>query len=95
MLQSNVMVVENAKRKQMEKVVCVIMDLLASIANTVSYFYLIFCFAFNLFTCFPFVLKKTILDIDDCLPNPCKNNGICLDGDGRFTCKCATGWSGM
>lgn len=35
-----------------------------------------------------------ILDLNDCLPNPCKNNGICFDGDGKFTCKCASGWSG-
>lgn len=34
------------------------------------------------------------IDLNDCLPNPCKNNGMCLDGDGRFTCKCAPGWSG-
>lgn len=33
-------------------------------------------------------------DLNDCLPNPCKNNGMCLDGDGKFTCKCAPGWSG-
>lgn len=35
-----------------------------------------------------------IQDLNDCLPNPCKNNGMCLDGDGKFTCKCASGWSG-
>lgn len=34
-----------------------------------------------------------ILDLNDCLPNPCVN-GLCLDGDGKFTCKCAPGWSG-
>lgn len=33
-------------------------------------------------------------DIDDCLPNPCQNNGVCLDGDGKFTCKCSHGWTG-
>lgn len=32
--------------------------------------------------------------MNDCLPNPCKNNGMCLDGDGTFTCKCAPGWTG-
>lgn len=34
------------------------------------------------------------LDLNDCIPNPCKNNGTCVDGDGTFTCKCASGWSG-
>lgn len=37
---------------------------------------------------------KISIDLNDCLPNPCKNNGMCLDGDGKFTCKCAPGWSG-
>ena len=32
--------------------------------------------------------------MNECSPNPCKNNGLCVDGDSTFTCSCAVGWSG-
>jgi len=31
---------------------------------------------------------------DVCVPNPCKNEGTCVDGIRAFTCNCATGYSG-
>ena len=34
------------------------------------------------------------LDIDDCQPNPCKNDGVCEDGANSFTCNCAHGFIG-
>lgn len=49
---------------------------------------------FTVFNCVFFFALHFISDLNDCLPNPCKNNGMCLDGDGKFTCKCAPGWSG-
>ena len=35
-----------------------------------------------------------ILDNDDCQPNPCMNDGICVDGTNSFTCYCAHGFVG-
>ena len=34
------------------------------------------------------------LDIDDCQPNPCKNDGVCEDGANSYTCNCAHGFIG-
>ncbi len=34
-------------------------------------------------------------EINECNPNPCKNNGVCIDDVGSFTCDCSsTGFSG-
>ena len=34
-------------------------------------------------------------DTDDCLPNPCLNNGFCIDGINSYTCDCTgTGFDG-
>ena len=35
-----------------------------------------------------------LLDINDCQPNPCMNNGICVDGVNSFSCNCAHGFIG-
>ena len=32
--------------------------------------------------------------IDECLSNPCKNGGKCVDHMNRFTCVCTPGWKG-
>ena len=40
------------------------------------------------------IVYVAILDIDDCLPNPCMNNGECVDGTDSFTCSCAHGFIG-
>lgn len=49
---------------------------------------------FGVRACVNIFCASRFTDIDDCLPNPCHNNGVCLDGDGQFTCKCAIGWTG-
>ena len=36
----------------------------------------------------------SILDIDDCKNNPCRNNGTCVDGIAAYTCNCPVGFSG-
>lgn len=33
-------------------------------------------------------------EIDECAPNPCKNNGVCADGINSFTCTCPSGFIG-
>ena len=33
-------------------------------------------------------------DIDECNPNPCMNDGKCVDGANSFTCDCLHGFIG-
>ena len=33
-------------------------------------------------------------DIDDCLENPCNNNGSCVDGIASYNCECLAGFTG-
>jgi len=35
-----------------------------------------------------------VSDQDDCLFNPCRNNGTCVDLASDFSCICPTGWKG-
>ena len=35
------------------------------------------------------------LDIGECSSVPCQNNGTCVDEINRFTCICASGFSGL
>ena len=35
-----------------------------------------------------------VLDIDDCRPNPCKNDGVCVDHINSVTCNCGHGYTG-
>ena len=32
---------------------------------------------------------------DQCASNPCLNDGLCIDGDYRYTCQCLPGFSGQ
>ena len=34
------------------------------------------------------------IDIDDCLSNPCQNDGTCIDGIANYTCSCSDGFEG-
>ena len=34
------------------------------------------------------------LIIDDCLSNPCLNDGTCSDGIADYNCTCVNGWTG-
>lgn len=40
------------------------------------------------------IVDEGCLPIDDCAALPCKNGGICTDGNGTFTCACAPGFMG-
>lgn len=33
-------------------------------------------------------------DIDDCLPDPCQNNGTCTDLVNHYQCDCVAGFNG-
>ncbi|CAH1772397.1 unnamed protein product [Owenia fusiformis] len=33
-------------------------------------------------------------ELDQCLSNPCANNGTCIDGYNSYTCSCADDWAG-
>lgn len=37
---------------------------------------------------------SSILDIDDCNPNPCENGGTCLDYLAMYNCTCPAGYLG-
>ena len=34
-------------------------------------------------------------DIDECVSNPCQNEGLCVDGVNAYTCECSSGYSGV
>ena len=36
-----------------------------------------------------------LVNIDDCDPNPCLNNGACVDGVNSHTCECVEGFEGV
>lgn len=78
-------------RKKMVKAAHVTTVSLDHIVNTVSTALL---FMARMIVCYFNKIEFTPIDLNDCLPNPCRNNGMCLDGDGTFTCKCAPGWTG-
>lgn len=40
------------------------------------------------------ILFCYISDKNECEPNPCRNNGTCIDGDADFSCECHGGWKG-
>ena len=37
----------------------------------------------------------TFPDIDDCMENPCNNNGTCIDGIASYKCECPLGFEGQ
>jgi len=37
----------------------------------------------------------SLTDIDECLPNPCKNAGTCFDEINGYTCECPAGFTGI
>ena len=40
------------------------------------------------------ILPWYFTDIDDCVPNPCKFNGTCIDQINDYTCDCVDGFRG-
>lgn len=34
------------------------------------------------------------IDKNDCDPNPCHNNGTCIDAIADYMCNCKNGWKG-
>nr|CAD7441239.1 unnamed protein product [Timema bartmani] len=40
------------------------------------------------------IVEEAKQNKDECIPNPCRNNGSCLDGIADFVCSCRDGWKG-
>jgi hypothetical protein len=41
------------------------------------------------------VIFKTCIEVDDpCAAAPCRHGGTCVSNTSKFTCHCASGWSG-
>ena len=36
----------------------------------------------------------SLLDIDECIPEPCQNNGTCTDQINGYECQCDPGFNG-
>lgn len=36
-----------------------------------------------------------IVDINECLSNPCVNGADCINTPGGYTCNCKDGWTGL
>lgn len=49
-------------------------------------------FSISLYTSYHFLF---ILDINDCIGNPCRNGGTCVDRVNSFQCVCPDGWEGQ
>ena len=44
----------------------------------------------------PGMLEAPLLDTaDQCESSPCQNDGLCIDGDYRYTCQCLPGFTGI
>ena len=53
-----------------------------------------YLYQFLRFTCAWFSNLCFSLDTDDCYPNPCLNNGTCVDGVNDYNCTCVPGFVG-
>ena len=49
---------------------------------------------FILLHIYSFIYTYLPPDINECASNPCKNEGVCSDGIGGFSCECAAGYEG-
>ena len=72
--------------------------MLASLNKSkINYFLCWYIFLIESYTSFNYFTNSEIiyfLDIDDCDPNPCQNNGTCHDGVNNYTCECMPGFTG-
>lgn len=58
----------------------------------VFFFFSFNLFSISLYTSYHFLF---ILDINDCIGNPCRNGGTCVDRVNSFQCVCPDGWEGQ
>ena len=45
--------------------------------------------------CYCFTKTVIVLDVNECLNNPCKNGGTCYNNEASYHCVCPTGWTGQ
>ena len=48
----------------------------------------------GIFLCFVNLLSSFLLEIDECLNDPCDSNATCSNTAGSYICECNTGFSG-
>ena len=41
-----------------------------------------------------FICNSFVSDVNDCMPNPCQNDGNCTDGINKYNCMCVPGYNG-
>ena len=53
-----------------------------------------FCFAYflsgSIIMSICFLCCLSLTELNECDPNPCLNNGMCVDGVQNYTCNCAS-----
>ena len=42
----------------------------------------------------PTLGKQCEINVDECVSNPCQNDGTCIDDVNGYYCECITGFSG-
>lgn len=41
------------------------------------------------------LLLYVFVDVNECLAEPCANQGTCINSNGSYSCVCVEGWQGM
>ena len=41
-----------------------------------------------------YAFLRFLVNIDECEPQPCLNDGVCTDGINEYTCACVPGYEG-
>lgn len=49
----------------------------------------------NVFNVSGYTGKNCNSNIDECVSQPCQNNGTCEDGIGNYSCHCMVGFNGL
>ena len=53
------------------------------------------CYSFLRLISFIYYILFHLSDINECFPNPCLNNGTCINLEGSYKCTCRPGFTGL